>query len=160
MHWLFTALGLLFALLSTWGALVAHWRAQECHGHAQRLATMRSRVTALEGSAESLLAQHRKLSGRFYAMLNELEDPQPPNYPDVDDVKRFNERQAELGQQLLVCENWALACDQGPQSAAARCDCAYCNWQRAERARTRARLVPPTAAGQGAMAKRNSGQPE
>lgn len=153
MHWLFTGLGLLFALLSTWGALVAHWRAQECHGHAQRLATMRSRVTALEGSAESLLAQHRKLAGRFYAMLADIEDPEPP--------ESLFEPPAPLVQSgLAVCENWAIACDQGPTSAAARCDCAYCNWQRAERARTRARLVPPTAAGQGAMAKRNSGQPE
>lgn len=154
MHWLFTALGLLFALLSTWGAIVSHWRAQECHGHAQRLALMRSRVTALEGSAESLLAQHRKLAGRFYAMLADLEDPEPPEGIDVPALVPH----PQTG--LAVCENWAMACDQGPKSAAARCDCAYCNWQRAERARTRARLVPPTAAGQGAMAKRNSGQPE
>lgn len=158
MHWLFTGLGLLFALLSTWGALVAHWRAQECHGHAQRLATMRSRVTALEGSAESLLAQHRKLSGRFYAMLADIEDPEPPN-PSVPSREVLNDL-ARTPPTFVVCPNWPLACDQGPGSEAARCDCAYCNWQRAERARTRARLVPPTAAGQGAMAKRNSGQPE
>lgn len=102
-----------------------------------KLNAMSGRVIALEGAVESLQRQHRKLSGAFYQSRNS----DTPASPDVGLAP------AEVRSPALrYCENWQLAMMGGPHCDAARCDCEYCNWKRAERNRVKADLLPAARA--------------
>lgn len=112
-----------------------------------RVLTLKGRVIALETSVESLDLKHRKLSGRVYATAA----PRPVDEidVDVDDDPREN---------APVCGNFLAAQHEGPLSAAARCECAYCASMRAERGRLRERHVPKTAQAAAARAKVTAGK--
>lgn len=112
----------------------------------KRYTGLLSRISQLEQGLENLIGQHRRLSGKFYQMQDRVSerDTEPEPSHEYDAV------------QVVTCENFLAAQIEGPMSKAARCDCAYCNWQRAERARTRATLLPKTAAAQGETARKNS----
>ena len=122
----FTAFALLACAISSYAA----WRALE-HARAaahseHRLAIMRGQVAGLCTSIEVLDDKHKRLAGRVYA----------------DEYWRGKrDDQAELVPQPSVgdpCPKWAQAKVDGPLSAAAKCECAYCDSQRAQRAAARA----------------------
>lgn len=128
--------------------------------HATHLRAERGRVTVLERELEALRRELRKLSGKFYAELAAIER-------DRDESAETLEAQDELAygtvaqfqNRFPVCENWTLAKEQGPRSEAAKCTCAYCEAQRAERARLRGALVPKTVQGQAELARLNGDKP-
>lgn len=145
MHWLSTVLSALLALLSTAMAVWAQRACAMCHEQAMRLNTSRGRIVALEAAIEGLDTRLRKLSGQFHATKHVPEEMPGP-------------RQLVETPVGPICENWARACDEGPSSTAAACQCDYCERQRFERRQLRMDLVPKTAAAQGNLAKLNSGQ--
>ena len=118
------------ALVATSAALVAFvsfTRALRCADEAAealraaeraaaKLNAMAGRVVALEGAHESLLKQHRKLSGRFYAItappdLNDLHDAQevrgipdsrpPPGIAVLRELRAGSARRAALPRSRL-----------------------------------------------------------
>lgn len=139
MHILSTALAGLFALLSTAFVLIAYQQAQRaneaqiaCARAASKLNAMAGRVIALEGALETLQAQHRKLSGKFYAAKNS----ETPASPDVGPAP------AGLRQPAAYCANWQDGQREGPLSEAARCVCDYCCEMRDRRSQTKLDLLP------------------
>jgi hypothetical protein len=145
-HTLSTALSAFFALLSTALAYIAFSQAQRANDAqiasaraAGKLNAMAGRVIALEGALESLQAQHRKLSGKFHAAQHS-ETPPSADVGLAPAELRKPATPEPAG--LQYCDNWEASLVYGPKSPEAKCDCAYCNWRRAERARTRAELMP------------------
>ena len=139
MEILFTALCTVGALFALYGAYEARAYTRIVQKEAARLAALRGRVQSLEDGAESLLKQHRKLRGAFYAAQAEAED-------ELD----AHEHNAELIDAGMapgpVCENYLRSQTEGPRSEAAQCMCAYCLGRRAERDRLRQRLPKGTHA--------------
>lgn len=147
--------------------------ANECAMSMQRtvgkLNSERARVTVCERELEALRRELRKLSGKFYAELRAREDEADKDFAAIAELAEEGlETQrwyfdaphiARMEDRFPVCENWALAKQQGPTSAAAKCACAYCDAQRAERARLRGELVPRTVQGQAELARLNAGKP-
>jgi len=111
----------------------------------------RHRVTSLERDVAALRRELRKLSGKFYATLAQIEDE-----PDDDAAAE----QIDAGRtDWAVCQNWTDAKQAGPQSEAAKCECLFCLSQRAARAQLRGSLVPKTVGAQADLAKLNAGKP-
>ena len=166
---LFTAIALV-AMLGCFLAVTRSDRTEaRCNNHADAaeearnaLLEDRHRVTALERDVAALRRELRKLAGKFYATLAQLEG-EPPDDDDDDEPERlgygpiFNPRQTPLP--LAACENWLTAKQAGPDSEAAKCECLYCMTQRAERAHVRGLLVPRTVGEQASLAKLNAGKP-
>jgi len=166
-HTLLTVIAGLAALLSTWlffrasalvreayGAIHAHERA------ANKLNAMAGRVVSLEGAVESLAAQHRKLSGKFYALASEYREEHEAD----DEQERLGYGDGNVDQRSFaltasICDNWSVAQITGPNSDAASCECSYCVGRRAERRALRSALVPKTVQGQAEVAKLNAGKP-
>lgn len=125
--------------------------------HATHLRAERGRVTVLERELEALRRELRKLSGKFYAAQRSFEE----QVEDLiaDDADPPHGAVAQFQNRFPVCENWTLAKQQGPRSDAAKCTCAYCEAQRAERARLRGALVPKTVQGQAELARLNGDKP-
>lgn len=164
---------LVITLLSTIAAAVLLWRCMLVHDRVDEAETRinvtvfklrdeRARVTVVERDLDALRRELRKLSGKFYASQR---DCQPIElHPDYCHEHGGHLRDSpacdvEKRRPLEVCENWAVAKHEGPHSDAAKCDCLYCMTQRADRARTRAALVPKGAQAAAATAKLNSGKP-
>jgi hypothetical protein len=103
--------------------------------HAGKFNAMAGRVVALEGAHESLLAQHRKLSGKFHAQaaLNARHDEEA--------VEEVSERPTLSSP---FCANYGQAQLEGPRSPAARCECGYCSEMRYRRDATKSALLPKT----------------
>lgn len=95
-----------------------------------KLNAMSGRVIAAEGAIDNLALQLRKLRGYVYS-------PSPSS---------SSSSSSEPESAIAGCDNWELAKVDGPSSRAAQCDCAYCNYQRANRARARAELLPAARA--------------
>lgn len=141
------------ALVATSAALVAFvsfTRALRCADEAAealraaeraaaKLNAMAGRVVALEGAHESLLKQHRKLSGRFYAITA------PPDLNDLHDaqeVRGIPDSRPPLASPF--CANYGQAQLEGPLSPAAACACGYCTEMRARREAFRSESLPKT----------------
>lgn len=127
---LFTAV----AAFLTWQCAIRSDAAREAHSGAVRerhkLAAMQGRVIALEQALESLAAQHRKLTGKFYAEKRERdEEPPPPR-----------ELSPSATDDAFACDNYRLAQQAGPGSEAASCECDYCVAKRIERDALRRQL--------------------
>lgn len=128
------------------GALAAMAREaqQDAAAEASKLRAMIGRLVALEGAHESLGAQHRKLSGRFYAYIAEDHqaepEPQGATYA-TDPLATHN-----LIANSRTCENYAVAQREGPLSPAASCECDYCVGRRRERDELRQKLPRGTHA--------------
>ena len=136
--WLLVALctaSALFAVLSAAFAWRASRASDACTHSEGRLLTMRGRVVGLEGALESLDSKHRKLAARIYA------DEHHGNRPSPHPVER------EIAHVQGACENYARAQVEGPLSAAARCECAYCVAMRAQRDAFRSAAVPKHVVG-------------
>lgn len=105
------------------------WRAglsQEAASHSEhRLSIMRGQVKGLEVAVVALDEQHKKLAGRVYVDMRK---------------DRKGEQPELMNGALPACDNWTAAQREGPASAAAGCECQYCNAKRAERAARRANL--------------------
>ena len=121
-----------FAIFSAGFCVYFAWRAgisAEKASHSEhRLAIMRGQVRGLEVALAALDASHQKLAGRIYAGMRR--DREPAN-------AEANELVAGV-----ECEYWAIAQQDGPNSEAAKCGCAWCEAKRAERARRRASMRP------------------
>lgn len=123
------------------------------------------RVTVLEREVEALRRELRKLSGKFYATLARLDDEAAAADDDEEGEARLgygpvaNPKQVPVPLGTAVCENWLIAKQEGPHSAAALCSCAYCLTARHEREAQRAALIPKTVRGQAELAKLNAGKP-
>lgn len=140
--------------------------AAESERQAQRTALKltedRTRLTAAEREIETLRRELRKLSGKFYAAMREAEE----EAAELEDQREaappyvIGARDATGGLFAPVCENYQQAQVEGPQSAAARCECRYCLEMRQRRAAVRSALVPKTVQGQAALAKLNAGKPQ
>lgn len=135
MQLLLTTISTMLLIVSLIAMIRAAAAADRAEHHERSLRNALGRLAALEGSHESLMAQHRKLSGRFYALRADLTTPED----DVADEPVFTDPEPS---RLAVCENYALSQTQGPQSAAARCDCPYCMAMRRARHNAKAALVP------------------
>jgi len=121
-------------------------------------AKLKVALPGIEARLEQLQTQHKKLSGRFYAALQQLEednlagtDPPPTSASGYDFTAATHAMQA--------CENYAVAQKHGPSSEAARCECVYCATKRLERDQARKSLVPRTVQGQAELARLNAGKP-
>lgn len=127
---LLTGLSLLAAGLGAYLAWRAGEGAERAEHAAHRLSIMRGQVAGLEAAMMGLDEKHRKLAGRVYAdQYWRGRDEQPELAPTEPD-----------GRSRDVCENWAIAQREGPNSRAASCECAYCNARREDRAQRRAKL--------------------
>lgn len=136
----------------------------QCEDHAgdaesAKLAVLedRHRITGLERDLDATRRELRKVAGKFYADLAARER-------ERDEGELFEEHGEEEQLPLPMlrgqsCENWIAAQTLGPNSEAARCECPYCVFRRAERRALRAALVPKTVQGQAETAKLNSGKP-
>jgi hypothetical protein len=143
MQWLPTALSTVAAGVAVWCAWMVSQYAASLSRALARAERMRSNVVALEGAHEQLMSRHRKLEGAFHRFKADFDDPQPNPAFDahIEEVrKNLAERHA------LPCVNWTIAQEQGPSSAAARCECGYCERMREVRATTKASLIPKTHA--------------
>jgi len=155
---LFTAIALV-ALLGCFLAVTRTERTQErCKDYADTIEIAkhaaledRHRVTSLERDVAALRRELRKLSGKFYATLAQIED-EPDDSAEVDEFAGIQPLDAQ-------CDNWTLAQRDGPTSDAAKCECVYCLSRRAERRALRAALVPKTVGAQADLAKLNAGKP-
>jgi len=148
---LFTALTA-FALFF---AITARPEARRCEMHANRLRACIGRITSMEGTLDSLTQQLQKLRGQFYAFKSAVEDGAYPveNDPPYPHYSERKEQPRLFADSPPVCENYARAQVEGPQSTAARCDCNYCADMRHRRDEVRKALIPKTAAAQARRTK-------
>lgn len=125
-----------------------------------KLAAQKAKTLAHDEQIDSLNRQLQRLRGQFHAFRAEHE-----LVPEIDETHGqgdANERpsltvaQQLAAQQMHPCENYTAAQREGPFSAAAKCECNYCTLKRLERASTRERLIPKTAAAQAKLARDNS----
>lgn len=129
-------------VLSTVVAVIAVIAARFCVAEALRLTRITAGITAFETRIDGIDSRLRKLAGSYYVGLrrdravHEEWDP----VPDSDSHGQVGVRGGAPNGS--VCENWALAQLDGPQSKAARCDCEYCDSMRRARAAVKAALVP------------------
>lgn len=122
---LFTVLSLCALVVCALLALDARESAIRAGQSEHRLSIMRGQVKGLEVGLTALDESHKKLAGRVYA----------------DQYWRGQrDEQPELQPSTAVCENWARSQTEGPMSAAARCECDYCEGKRADRAKRRASM--------------------
>lgn len=135
--WVAAAFSTAFAVIAAYCAFLAHRSEARLHG-------MRSELAAVGEDLMALGKAHRKLAGRVYA--DEYWNGQREEQPQLAPVG------PPPGE---VCERYLTAQREGPLSAAARCGCAYCEFQRAERDRFRAKAVPKSARGVAELAKLN-----
>lgn len=160
MQWLFTGSFVLLGLVIL-AACVAVWlrcldlaqSANEDRKQVDRqlhaIRELTPRITAAEGTIESVRTQLRRLEGKFHAekWLRESEpDEQLPDEPRRDDLPP-------------VCENYQLAQIDGPRSKAAACECRYCLEMRHRRSLARGFLVPKTVQGQAELARLHGTKP-
>jgi len=120
----------IFTALSTAAVLVCAWHAWRCAQIAHEL----DHFVTLEERLDAILTRLRKLEGRFNADVRWREP--------VDDQPG----EMGIGQTANACENFALAQREGPNSAAAACQCVYCEGMRAYRRAEKARLLPAARA--------------
>jgi len=106
---------------------MAYRWANEAAADADNLRRTLGRITALESEHATIMSQIAKLRGKVYALR-----PEPPFTPESQTTTFPS----------MVCENYAIAQSQGPQSKAAQCECDYCTRKRAERAQLRAAMLP------------------
>lgn len=151
-----TALSFWFATIVRSWAQEARQSWRDAEALSVKLRAERDRITVAERELDALRRELRKLSGKFYASQRERDD-----WIDADESHRSLVDQAidAISAQVPVCQNWLLAKQEGPSSDAAKCECLYCNAQRADRARTRAALVPKGAQATASTAKLNAGKP-
>ena len=131
-------------VLSTAVALVAVIAARFAVASSLSLARGLTRLSALDDLIDVLDQQHRKLAGRFYVSLRRdrvpnLHEEWQPLPGNGGDLGRGLDTRPPNGP---VCENWSLAQLEGPKSAAARCECEYCESMRRARRAVKAALVP------------------
>lgn len=124
--------------------------ARAAESTAMKLRAERDRVTVAERELDALRRELRKLSGKFYSAMRELDAVEEIVTPPFDPKPQTG---------FPVCDNWLDAQTQGPSSEAAKCTCPYCEFRRGERLRQRDELVPKTVQGQAALARVNAGKP-
>lgn len=129
-----TGLSLCATAITAFLAVLARESARKAEHSEHRLAIMRGQVAGLEAAMMGLDAKHQKLAGRVYA--DEYWRGKRDDQPDLNIAAPT----APDGTSRDVCENWAKAQQEGPQSSAAGCTCAYCESMRAARAARRAKL--------------------
>ncbi len=125
----------IFTAMCTGLALVAVWAAHAYAVEAQQARNdLRARMVDLEAvdaAQRQLLVRIQRLEGKFHASQRQQpEQVAPPVAP------------APL---MQPCENYLRAQKEGPRSAAAACECAYCETMRAQRRAQRAALAPRNA---------------
>lgn len=128
---LYTLFALVAACVSAYFAWQAGDRARAAQHSEHRLAIMRGQVAGMEAWLTAQDEKFRKLAGRVYAdeYWRGKNDAQPELQPS-----------SAAGADHVECGNWTIAQREGPQSEAARCECAYCAARRADRAARRAKL--------------------
>lgn len=126
-----TGLSLFAAAVAALMAVMARESAAKAAHSEHRLAIQRGQVAGLEAALMGLDAKFQKLAGRVYAdeYWRGKNDRQPELMPS-----------AAAGLDSVECGNWAIAQREGPLSEAAKCECAYCEAKRADRAARRAKL--------------------
>lgn len=148
MHYILTALSLIWATGALICALHAWKSASRCELHASRLRGAVGRIAGQEAHTDSLTQQLQKLRGQFYALKQRIDDEPPPELAPVsiDDTGNL------FSPVAAFCANYGKAQIEGPQSAAAACKCGYCVEMRQRRAEFRAAKIPATV-GRGTVAK-------
>jgi len=139
MQWIILALSAIGAAFGCYFAIRCAQDARGVERHVQRLALMRASVIDLERGQAALASSLRRINGKLAHLataedVTELPPPVPRQAAPV--IGTGGDRPP------WVCENWAIACREGPRSEAARCECAYCLSMRMERARVRESLLP------------------
>lgn len=142
----FTLFAALCALVALLGAWYSWGSAGDAHLAANELRAMRAQVKAQEATIDTLGNQLQKLRGQFFAFKKQVEDEADGDGGEYADTLA---RIAPAEDQ--VCDNWKLARIEGPNSPAAKCECAYCNAQRQSRRAVRSALLPSTVAAQARM---------
>jgi hypothetical protein len=125
-----TACALICALVAAVAAWLVAGHAVEARRLVERVTDRDARLIELEQGLASLLKQHTRLRGKFYA-----EKPEKPETVI-----------ARTDPSWPACENWLSAQTLGPSSPAAKCGCDYCISKRNDRDAARAKLVPKTHA--------------
>lgn len=147
MHWLPTALSTILFLGSLWCFWKAEAFSRDAFRAAHKLEGARALLRAHEGTLDNQASQLNRLRGMVYALKREAEDreqlatierllpEEPENFlrplPDLVDAAQ--------------CDNWKIAQFEGPSSAAAQCECAFCEGKRAEKERMRKIYRPKPA---------------
>lgn len=143
MQWISTGLSLVaagVAIFFAYGAwqhrLGAADYERDCARNASKLNALAGQVISTEGALNRLVDRFRKLEGRFYALIGELDiQNQPQDRAGAPGVGP-NTPAPE------ACENWERARREGPDSMAAKCPCVYCDQMREQRAHARRELMP------------------
>lgn len=138
MHWLSTAFQLVLLLAGLGATWICVEEARSCNSLRRKLYDGLADLDRVDDS-------FRKLRGYVYGKLQHEPSARLPILQN-ELVKPTTEQ----------CENWATAQRDGPTSAAARCECQYCEGKRAERRQLRSAVIPKTARAQGELAKLNS----
>lgn len=170
---LFTAcaISVLACAYSVWRAARS---ADEAQASANRLLTTQGKIAGVISALEEHELRWRKLNGKlssvatevtelheaFYGAIDQYDElvGRPDNFPPTlgtrDLIRELN---GSTG--LKVCENYALAQINGPDSEAAKCSCGFCTEKRAQRAATRRSQLPKTVGEMHDAAKRGLAQP-
>lgn len=132
MDTLFTILGFVTLAVNVALVFIVNNSATDAENEARSLRVMRGRIIALEAAHESLHQRHQKLAGKYYASAANADAT----------VERCPNTQDFVGDEHAPgwCENYGLAQVQGPQSKAAKCECAFCEHMREQRAALRKSL--------------------
>lgn len=136
------AITIWFALRAAAQADFATKEAKRCDRRANEFTEQLARLNAVEADVAALGKQHRRLQGRFYKFLDEADlngqgdafhapAAQPSAHRPGPPVAPF-------------CANYGQAQLDGPTSAAARCECAYCAEMRLRRDEFRSKALPKT----------------
>jgi hypothetical protein len=102
---------------------------KECDAIERALRQAIGRIAALEHEQAVIASHVHKLRQKIYSTKSEEKAIEIANATAT----------------LATCENYSAAQREGPQSQAAKCDCAFCEAKRAERDALRVKLVPKRA---------------
>lgn len=129
MQWLLTGLSTVACVVAVAFAIDARVSAAHAHSARIRLEAQRGKLIGLEHATEALRDWLQRLQGKVSSMrvapMGSQEAPEPASAGPYE-----------------VCENWLTAKREGPGSAAASCECAFCVDARAKRAALRGELLP------------------
>jgi hypothetical protein len=158
----------MFAAFCATCAVVCHAGARAITRRERQLATTKSDLLLLGADVERLGAEigrvrsmHLRLAGQFTKQFGAYApEPALSDHPDYCHEHGGHLRGSPacdlaLSKREIACDNWALACANGPTSAAAQCTCAYCERKREERARLRRDNVPRDARALAEFSERN-----
>lgn len=136
-------------------ALKASRDADDAHDQAWKIRKSAGAIEILRDDMDAITKRMSKLAGRFYRNLQDEPEPDDPA-PVLVTPPPGNWENANG--QRIACENWSAAQLDGPGSAAAMCDCGYCEAMRRARHDAKAALVPKSNADRIASMRKGLGQ--